>query len=309
MRIPEQYHDGRYHEIKEHGGREFPFNIYPCSIPLDFPAVPVHWHEEMELIVVKKGRGIIIVDRKPYEVRAGELMVVLPGQLHGIRRRRQEEMEYENIIFLPKMLMNPGEDLCTAQFLVPLFGEETASPILVAEGTKEQAAFLRCVEELDGLSRERPYGYELAVKGKLYELLYLVLTVRRPIRAERPGKSREKIKALLEYVEEHYGERVTVEDGAAVCYYSQSHFMKYFRQYMGMSFVTYLNDYRLTRAAGFLIEGEETVTAVAQRCGFDNLSYFNRLFRRKYGMTPGEYRSCRHPSETGKLLVPGDEIC
>lgn len=68
-------------------------------------------------------------------------------------------------------------------------------------------------------------------------------------------------------------------------------------------------DYRLTRAAGFLIEGEETVTAVAQRCGFDNLSYFNRLFRRKYGMTPGEYRSCRHPSETGKLLVPGDEIC
>ena len=39
-----------YHEIKEHGKREFPFNIYPCTIPLDFPAVPLHWHKEMELI-------------------------------------------------------------------------------------------------------------------------------------------------------------------------------------------------------------------------------------------------------------------
>ena len=45
-----------YHEIKEHGKREFPFNIYPCTIPLDFPAVPLHWHKEMELIYNKKGK-------------------------------------------------------------------------------------------------------------------------------------------------------------------------------------------------------------------------------------------------------------
>lgn len=46
-----------YHEIKEHGKREFPFNIYPCSIPVDFTHVALHWHEEMEIIAVKKGNG------------------------------------------------------------------------------------------------------------------------------------------------------------------------------------------------------------------------------------------------------------
>lgn len=60
-----------YHEIKKHAGRDFPFNIYPCTIPLDFRQVPVHWHEEMELIAVKKGRGTVTADLIPYEVKAG----------------------------------------------------------------------------------------------------------------------------------------------------------------------------------------------------------------------------------------------
>ena len=81
-----------------------------------------------------------------------------------------------------------------------------------------------------------------------------------------------------------------MEEAAGLCYYSKSHFMKYFRQYMGLSFVQYLNDYRLSKAAGLLVSTEDSVTDIAQRCGFDNLSYFNRLFRRKYGMTPGRYR-------------------
>ena len=66
--------------------------------------------------------------------------------------------------------------------------------------------------------------------------------------------------------------------------------MKYFKQYMGVPFTQYLNEFRLEKAAGMLLTTTEPVTAVAQRCGFDNISYFNRLFRRKYRKTPGEYR-------------------
>ena len=98
------------------------------------------------------------------------------------------------------------------------------------------------------------------------------------------------MKRLLEYMEEHYGEKITVEDGAKLCFYSNSHFMKYFKQYMGVPFIQYLNEFRLEKAAGMLLSTPDPVTAVAQRCGFDNKSYFNRLFRRKYGKTPGEYR-------------------
>ena len=98
------------------------------------------------------------------------------------------------------------------------------------------------------------------------------------------------MKLLLGYIEEHYGERITVEDGAALCFYSNSHFMKFFKRYMGMPFTQYLNDFRLEKAAGLLRTTLLPVTDVAQQCGFDNISYFNRLFRKKYHGTPGAYR-------------------
>ena len=76
----------KYQETKQHGSRLFPFNIYPCTIPLDFPAVPLHWHKEMELIYIKKGKGLIQIETKSFEGEPGDIFVVTPGTLHAIHR-------------------------------------------------------------------------------------------------------------------------------------------------------------------------------------------------------------------------------
>lgn len=286
--IPEYEYRSRLQEKREHGGREFPFTIYPCTIPLDFPMVQVHWHEEMEIISVKKGRGIVTVDRQAVEVKTGEAVAVFPGQLHGISVRDGERMEYENIIFRPQMLMASAGDLCTAEFLLPLAEQAPASPVHMRPGRKGWEEFSRAVEDLDRLSRERTYAWQLGVKAALFQMLHAVFQEWRP--GKRPEKSRERIKGLLDFIEGHYGEKISVSDAAGICCCSSSHFMKYFKQYMGVSFVEYLNGYRLFRAAMDLLASGDTITDVAQNCGFDNLSYFNRLFRQKYGCTPGEYR-------------------
>lgn len=69
--------------------------------------------------------------------------------------------------------------------------------------------------------------------------------------------------------------------------------MRFFKQTMGMPFTTYLNDYRLTLAAKSLLETHKAVLEIASECGFDNLSYFNRIFKKKYGITPSSYRKGR----------------
>lgn len=77
------------------------------------------------------------------------------------------------------------------------------------------------------------------------------LSVRPDAVGKRPGRARERIKQVLGYIEEHYGEEFDISQAAGMCFYSQSHFMKYFKQYTGQPFVRYLNDYRLSRAGGF----------------------------------------------------------
>ena len=223
-------------------------------------------------------------------MKAGETVVVFPGQLHGIGQLGGEAMEYENIIFQPTMLMASADEACTSQFLLPLVMEGGQAPVHITQESPGYREFMRCIEVMDHMCGERPYGYQLAVKGALFGFLFQVFTRYREAVPEGSRKYREKIKTLLRHIEDHYGDRLTVEEAAGMCFYSKSHFMKFFRQHMGCSFVDYLNDYRLAMAAGFLASTGDTVTEIAQRCGFDNISYFNRLFKRKYGQAPAAYR-------------------
>jgi AraC-like DNA-binding protein len=83
---------------------------------------------------------------------------------------------------------------------------------------------------------------------------------------------------------------ISIEEIAQWCHFSQSHFMKFFKNCTGTSFITYLNDYRLIIAARILKTTTQPVIIVASDCGFDNISYFNRKFKEKYGVSPREFR-------------------
>ena len=290
MRIPEDELSRGCYELKEHGNKEFPFNIYLCSIPQDFTGVRVHWHQEMELIVVKKGGVLVTVDKEIYLVKEGEAAVVLPGQLHGIAQDGGAKGEYENIIFRLGMLISREEDVCGARYLIPLEKGEGKTAVHMSGESPGYEVFMEGIGRLDCLCKEKAFGYELGVKSALFQIAAALFQSWKPQTGKSGKGARERMKGLLDYIEEHYGERITIRDAAERCYYSQSHFMKYFRQYMGISFVEYLNRYRISRAAGLLRATERPISLIARDCGFDNLSYFNRLFRRDYGMTPGEYR-------------------
>ena len=72
-------------ETKQHGAVRFPFNIYPCTIPGDFPQVALHWQDSMELVFAKKGRGIVQAGLTSYTAAAGDIYVFAPGVLHALR--------------------------------------------------------------------------------------------------------------------------------------------------------------------------------------------------------------------------------
>ena len=88
--------------------------------------------------------------------------------------------------------------------------------------------------------------------------------------------------------------KITIADAAAEVQLSQSHFMKYFKNTMGTSFIDYLNDYRLTMASRLLLSSDSSILVISEEVGYDNLSYFNRAFKKRYGMTPSAYRKRTH---------------
>lgn len=280
-----------YRETKDHGDLLFPFNIYPCCIPGDFPVVPLHWHDEMEFLYIKKGTGTITINLVSHDVKAGDIVLILPGQLHSIHQKKPSAMDYENIIFQLDLLSAPGADVCTTQFLGPLANGQVSLPALITAGDSLYPFMASCLNELDRICHDPIPAYSLGVKSILFQIFFLLFSQHDVLSSVRePHKAMEHVKTTIKYIELHYAERISIEQIAGVLHLSESHFMRFFKATMGVSFVRYLNEYRLTMASRQLTSSTDSILSIASQCGFENLSLFNRLFKKEYGMTPREYR-------------------
>ena len=275
-------------ETKHHGEVRFPFNIYPCTIPGDFRQVAVHWQDSMELIYIKRGSGLVQTGAQVCTAQSGDIFVLTPGTLHAIRQAESCTMEYENIIFDVELL-GGAEDLCAEKYLLPLQSGRLALPehITPDEVWYPQAA--DCLKEAEEANRCKQFGYELCIKGALLRFLALLIAQSKALPPAEKA-STQRLRAILQWISAHYSEPVCVADAAALCQCSPNHFMRWFRQMTGQTFIIFLREYRLNAAAEALRTTEDTILSISEQCGFENLSYFNREFKAHFGMTPREYR-------------------
>lgn len=94
----------------------------------------------------------------------------------------------------------------------------------------------------------------------------------------------------IKYIKEHYQSRISIDNVAKLCHYSTSHFSNLFKTKTGMTFIAYLNHFRIEKSTALLINTDKKISDVASLVGLDDVKYYVRLFLREYGMTPKSYR-------------------
>ena len=278
-------------ETKEHGRPDFSFNIYPCTIPLDFAEVPVHWHDNVELISVRKGSGIIELDFTPYQLQEGELVLIRPGQLHAIKPVEGATMEYENIMITSSFFMSYQLDACAQEYFIPFMEGNYQLPSIYRRDNFCYPPLMDCIANIDTLCKTKEFAWEVGVKSHIFRFFY-VLFSRHPFHQEKNTDTKKyaALKEILSYVDDNYMHSITVQEAANKLGYSESHFMRFFKQQTNMTFISYLNDYRLAKAAESLSNTRLSILEISGNCGYENLSLFNRQFKRKYQMTPSAFR-------------------
>ena len=98
------------------------------------------------------------------------------------------------------------------------------------------------------------------------------------------------IKMVLDYINEHYQEQLTVKELTELSNYSEYYFMKLFKQYTGKTVASYLNDFRLEKAKVMLLHSDRSITEIALDVGFNNTSYFIKKFQQANMVSPHKYR-------------------
>lgn len=142
-------------------------------------------------------------------------------------------------------------------------------------------------------------GYELKVVSKLCSLWietmqYINEQVDLKIVSSTKGlKGADEIKSMLSYIHNNYHTNISIEKILKVAKISRSECFRCFKYYTSKTPIEYLNEYRLLQAAKLLKISQKPVMEISLSCGFDNQSYFGKLFKAKYGMSPLKYRYCR----------------
>ena len=286
----ETIHQAHMEETKKHGDILFPFTIYPCSIPKDFPAVPLHWHRNMEIIYIKKGALMGQLGMKIQSLAGGDICIVPPGTLHALRGMDgQEEAEYENIIFDAEMLGSGAADICSRQYLVPLAAGQLLEPFVLKEDMHGYSNVQACLEQAEQLCKDKTTGFEMGVKASMLQLIFQLLQLQ-PGSAAADQPDTARLKRMIDYIQREYAQPISVDQAAAAADCSASHFMRWFKDATGSSFVSYLNEYRLNEAARLLRSTDEKILSIANEVGFGTLSNFNHQFKEQYGITPTQYR-------------------
>ena len=153
------------------------------------------------------------------------------------------------------------------------------------------------------LIESRKENTALRIKACLYGVMDALCKAATPARHPAGAEHRDTrlLRQTVQYVDRHYAEKITVAAISAQCGYSSSHFMKRFHDLTGTSFAQYLIHFRLEKAAALLRETNRTILEISMETGFDNLSYFTRSFKEKYGISPGKFRT---PPKTEAETAP-----
>lgn len=281
------------HENARHGEEIFPLQKYVTPLWKDYPYVTAHWHEEAEFTRIEKGSCTYQIHLETYEVEEGDLIFIPPAVLHAISNEKEERMQSETYVFHMDFLGAKAADICAIRYLNPLMNQKLIPPFVIQKGHPiyEKAADL--FENINAEYDKKTPGYELVIKSYLLQLVAILLPYcnRNTETDALLTEHAKKLKEVLSYIDAHYMEELTIPGLAGICFFSEYYFMRFFKKYMGMSCVQYIKNVRLERAADQFENGENNTLEVALSCGFSNLSYFHREFKKKYGMTPKRFIS------------------
>lgn len=258
------------------------FSKYHENVFEIFPFYPMHWHEDMEIVRVKSGDALFYVDGTKHKVTKGDVVVLRSFALHSITE--SHNLEVEAIVFNVRLLTdNDGRSL---QYFAPLL-HGNAVPVKITEDDDYHDFFQKCLTDIFDNDLQEQDAF-VCLNQLFSQICSVRLTNTSPNFVE--DKRCYTVRRALECIYSDFSAEITVEKLAKLCGYSDFYTMKLFKQFTGYSCVDYANAYRLTVAGRKLKCGDGGIAAIAKSVGFNNISYFNRQFKKLYGTTPKEFR-------------------
>ncbi|MGN1481548.1 helix-turn-helix domain-containing protein [Porcipelethomonas sp.] len=280
-------------ENKEHSTQLVPYSYYRSDIPDGMPDVALHWHTEMEINFIREGKGCYQVGEEHAVCEAGDIVIIPPNILHSVYPAENMKVSTDTLVFNMDFIGASVPDRASVSYIRPVMNGSAVVNAFINKSGCGYGEYSACLDNAFEYLKKRPDYFELGLKSELIKFIYLLFSNKDAEIKSRDSRSRhnaDKIKKALLYIQENYRNEITVSQLAEMCHFSEQYFISFFKKAVGISCVSYINQFRLKTAAEMLKTTEMSVSETAFECGFRNLSNFNRQFKEYFKVTPKEFR-------------------
>lgn len=282
-----------YVEKKRHGDVLMPFVIYGTMMPTLFSSFPVHCHEEIEMILCDCGKCRYTIAGEDVDLGFGDILVIMPWVLHSFRLvDKDDSFLAATYLISLDMITNHTVDICASKYFMPMLSRKCNDYCVIRFNSEHYNEFRPIAVELFDTYFDHEDFFELKLKSLINTLVFKLLNYGKiEIKSEAPESNEVRIvRRVVDYISENYMENITLAGLAELVNLSETGLSRMFRSVTGMSCIDYVIEYRITKAMGLLRSSDKPVIEVAYETGFNNISYFNRTFKKHCDQTPSEFR-------------------
>lgn len=244
-----------------------------------------HWHKELMLFYIEKGTAVIHCNSLPISVQEGDIVVINPHDVHYVKSSCLQLIK--SYILVNLAALSSETDVCQTRYIVPLLENRVYFKHKIEQDAELLQHVMLLIQEYQG----KKIGRELLIKAELYAILGILMR-RYVIPASQKVKQEPHfpLHLVLEYIEGHYQEKITLLQLAATAHVSPYHLCRLFKQSIGMPPIKYINYIRIDKAKKLLQQHQLKIREAADMVGFSDYNYFSRLFKQYTQQSPSTWQ-------------------
>lgn len=261
--------------------------------------IPWHWHDEFEFGYILGGSMLYKTPRCEYILSEGDGIFVNSGTLHYLHPQEPKNTASLCSQFIDQSFLSGAlGSLIDLKYITPVLENNRLEVIPFFRQDPKSARILDQLLEAIELGRTRQPFFELRIRSLFSQIWEYVYAQAMDLKSQDNSaqvQENDRIKEMLKYMQDHYNDHLTVRQVAGCIPISERECFRLFKSCLGISPMEYLTAFRLQKARELLMNTQKSILDITLETGFCSSSYFGKVFRQHYNITPIQYRNmCRH---------------